>query len=617
MRRSQISENTIDQINEKLWTERFSDYGPVLSKALKNLKDAELSEYTRGTANAKLTAAAVSFLNSRNDAALRYLNDSLQWFSSNKGEKGYLRAMLLEGNIHESFGNYDKALALWLEALKASKEQDDRESEAEACSQLGLVYSRLGNYDKSLRFLNSGLKLREEMNEWNAAASSLNRIGMVMRKMKKYEESLDYYFKSLEIRKKNNQKAAIPWTLLGIATTCEESGRTDEALRYFLEGCSNGDQRCTLQCRMGAGRIYSKSGEKLKAEEMLLESLNIAKEMKAQSLVAEAYSSLAAHYESAGESGKALKNYRLYQETRESLLSEEAQSRLRNVEVSHAIEKSEQEKEIFRLKNVELKNAYEIIAAKNKDITDSISYAKRIQNALLPDLTDINGLKDQLFILYLPKDVISGDFYWFTEINGKIIIAAGDCTGHGVPGALMSMLGISFLDEIVNKRRIEDPGKILDELSLEIQRALRQHGENAGSKDGMDISLCIYDANERLLRYSGANNNMYLVRKDQLMEYKADRMPAGYSGSEGRTFTQNEIATIPGDIIYLFSDGFADQFGGVNNKKFKYSAFKELLLSIHMLPLKEQRSALERSFISWKGENTQVDDVMIVGLILQ
>jgi serine phosphatase RsbU (regulator of sigma subunit) len=616
MSRNQVSENAIDKINEKLWAERFTSYEPVLCQALKNLKNAELLDYSRGIANAKLSAAAVSFLNSRNDDALRYLADSLQWFSLNKGEKGYLRAMLLEGNIHESFGNYDKALFLCLEALKASKEQNEKETEAEACNQLGLVYSRLRNYDKSLEYLNSGLKLREEMQEWNAAASSLNRIGMVLRQMKKYEESLEYYFKSLEIRKKNKQTGAIPWTLLGIASTCEESGRTGEALRYYLEGLSNGDQRCTLQCRMGAGRIYSRMGEKIKAEELLFESLKIARELNAQSLVAEAYSSMAAHYESAGESEKALKNFHLYQETRESLLSEEAQSRLRNVEVSHAIEKSEQEKEIFRLKNVELKKAYEMIAEKNKDITDSISYAKRIQNALLPDATEIRALNGHLFILYLPKDVISGDFYWFTEINGKTVIAAGDCTGHGVPGALMSMLGISFLDEIVNKRRIENPGKILDELGLEIQRALRQHGENDGTKDGMDISVCVYDNRQKLLHYSGANNSMYLVREGQLTEYKADRMPAGYSGSEEKAFTLNEILTVPGDIIYMFSDGYADQFGGANNKKFKYSAFKELLLGIHRLPLNEQRSALEKAFISWRGENTQVDDVMILGFIL-
>lgn len=606
-------ESIIDRTNEKIWSARFGNFESTQKLSVQNLKKAEAAQYQKGIAYAKLNLASMNFLNSRNDAALEYLKSSLLWFKENTHEQGYVRAILLEGNVFESFGDYERTLSLWLEAYKISKETHDTESEAEACSQLGLVYSRLGNYRKALDYFNTGLSIREERNDENAVASSLNRIGMVHRQMKKYDESLEFYLRSLEIRKKNRQLSAIPWTLLGIATTYEDSGKTAEALDYFLQGSSGGDPRCMLQCMTGAGRIYSLKGENKLAEKMLKESLGFAIELKASALIADTYSALAKHYESIGKDSLALRNFKLFQKTRESLLNEESQSRLRNIEVSHAIEKSEQEKEIFRLRNVELKEAYTIIEEKNKDITASISYARRIQNAILPKISDFQGLSGKVFILYLPKDIVSGDFYWFTELNGKFIIAAGDCTGHGVPGALMSMLGISFLEEIVNKREILSPGAILDELSNEVKRALHQKGDNSEAKDGMDISLCVIDIKNNSIRFSAANNNLYLVRENQLTEYKADRMGIGFNDADLKKFSEQEIIPNPNDILYLYSDGYADQFGGPNNKKFKYATLKDTLIRIHKLPLKEQKSILENEFLSWKGEYPQVDDVLIVG----
>jgi serine phosphatase RsbU (regulator of sigma subunit) len=403
-------------------------------------------------------------------------------------------------------------LSLWLEALNISKMIADPESEAEACNQLGLVYLRLSSHNKALEYFSISLKLREEMNDENAIASTLNRIGMVLRQTKKYHESLRYYFRSLAIREKNQQLSAIPWTYLGIASTYEASGTTNEALNYFLRGSKSADPRCKLQCMMGAGRMHSLKGNKEQAEEMLRASLLTARHLKALTLVADAYSALAAYYESIGDNLKALGHYRLFQETRESLLSEEAQSRLRNVEISHAVEKSEQEKEIFRLRNVELKKAYDLIQEKNRDITSSINYASRIQTAILPKLSDLKSHGKNLFILYIPKDIVSGDFYWFTILDGKLVLVAGDCTGHGVPGALMSMLGISLLEEIVNNRKTNNPASILEELGKKVKRSLHQDGYDNQTRDGMDMSVCIIDNKNKRVNFSGANNNLYLLR---------------------------------------------------------------------------------------------------------
>jgi serine phosphatase RsbU (regulator of sigma subunit) len=609
-------ESRIDEINHMLWANRFGNSQSVSSKAAINLSRAEKAQYPKGIAYAKLNISAANFLQSKNDVALKFLTEAFHWFNKNTNEKGFARALLLKGNIFESFGDFEKTLSLWLEAFKVSKELKDIESEGESCSQLGLIYSRLCNFQKALEYFNKGLKIREDLGDENAIASSLNRIGMVLRQTKKYDESLDYYFRSLGIRKKNHQKSAIPWTLLGIANTYEVMKRYQESLDYYEQGLTGSDKRCTLQCLMGTGRVYSRMGEKEKAEERLTVSLRMAQELKSLVLETEAYSALASHYELSDQPAKALKSYKQFLKVKESYQSAEAQSKLSNIEVAHAIEKSEQEKEIFRLKHVELKEAYDIIEEKNKDITASINYSSRIQHAMLPELVEINGLSKKCFILYLPKDILSGDFYWFTQINKKLVISAGDCTGHGVPGALMSMLGISFLEEIVNKREILDSGEILNELRKEVRRALHQTGEIEGTKDGMDISLCVIDNVKKTLQFSGAYNNLYLIRNSELLEYTADRMPIGIFDKTDSNFKRIEIDFFQGDIIYMFSDGYADQFGGPNGKKYKFAPLKSFLLKIHKLPLPKQKQKLEKEFNNWKGISPQVDDVLIMGLKL-
>lgn len=605
---------TIDKINDRLWKSRFDDSETVEKEAHKNLSLAEECSYDSGAAYAKLNIAAAAFLQSKNDTALKYLNEASHWFSDKKSEAGYVKAVLLRGNIFESFGDYEKTLSLWLEACKASEKLNDSELIGESSNQLGLIYSRLCDFNKALEYFNKALVIREKSGDENGMASSLNRIGMVLRRKNNYQELLEYYFRSLEIRGKNRQTNAIPWTLLGIANTYEDMRLYNEALKYYAKGSVGSDRRCSLQCLLGEGRIYSRSGETARAELSLKKSLMMARELKSLVLEADALSSLADHYESSGQPDDALKYFRQFLKVRDLYQGDESRNRLSNIEVAHAIEKSEHEKEIFRLRHVELKQAYDIIEEKNKDITASINYASRIQKALLPDPGDIRGLTRRSFILYLPKDIVSGDFYWFSKIKGNLIIAAGDCTGHGVPGALMSMLGISFLEEIVNKRGVTSTGKILSELRMEIKRALHHKTSGNETKDGMDLSLCIFDFRNNKIQYSGAFNSMYLVRDKILTEYRADRMPIGYHDYSGVEFTQNEIKSERDDMIFLFSDGFADQFGGPFNKKYKYSAFKELLARYSDLPPGKQKLKLEDEFLKWKGSNPQIDDVLIIGI---
>jgi serine phosphatase RsbU (regulator of sigma subunit) len=258
----------------------------------------------------------------------------------------------------------------------------------------------------------------------------------------------------------------------------------------------------------------------------------------------------------------------------------------------------------------------DIIEQKNQSITDSIQYASRIQAAVLPPEDFLSEWDIENFVLYKPKAIVSGDFYWGVRKNGSVILAAADCTGHGVPGAFMSMLGHAFLDEIINTTNVGNAAEILDLLREVVINTLKQRGMVGEARDGMDISLCIIDRHNWKLDYAGANNPLYLIRDGKLTKFPADRMPIGIHVSAISPFTNNNFEIQKGDYLYLFSDGYADQFGGPSGRKFMYKPFQDLLLNNHLKPMKAQKDILEETFVSWKGEYDQVDDVLVMGLRL-
>jgi serine phosphatase RsbU (regulator of sigma subunit) len=255
-----------------------------------------------------------------------------------------------------------------------------------------------------------------------------------------------------------------------------------------------------------------------------------------------------------------------------------------------------------------------IIEEKSQSITHSIQYARRIQTAVLPPINFLTEWGIDNFIFYKPKDIVSGDFYWGRRKQNKIIIAAADCTGHGVPGAFMSMLGHAFLDEIINNYEVENAASILNRLRDEVINALRQKGMDSGAKDGMDISLCIIDTEKQQLDFAGAFNPLYLIRDGNLTIFRADRMPIGIYFTSDIPFTNNTINIKKRDCIYLFSDGYADQFGGSQEKKYMISRLRNLFIEIHQHPMPEQKVILEKEFISWKMNLEQVDDILIMGI---
>ncbi len=263
----------------------------------------------------------------------------------------------------------------------------------------------------------------------------------------------------------------------------------------------------------------------------------------------------------------------------------------------------------------EIQAQKEHIEKQNKEIKYSFDYAKKIQNTVLPGDEVFETLFGEHFIFFKPRDIVSGDFYWISQSDHRIVLTAADCTGHGVPGSLMSMLGITMLHEIVNEKGVMNSDEILNQLRLSIARTLKQEGRIGEQKDGIDMALIIYDTQSRKLEFSGANNPIYIVRNGEMLEYKGNNMPVAYY-EKMSDFTRYTIEMKKGDRVYMFTDGFPDQFGGPQGKKFKYRPFKDLLLEVHERPMEEQHRILSLIFEEWKGDLSQIDDVLVIGLRL-
>ncbi|MEW6469484.1 MAG: SpoIIE family protein phosphatase [Bacteroidota bacterium] len=266
-------------------------------------------------------------------------------------------------------------------------------------------------------------------------------------------------------------------------------------------------------------------------------------------------------------------------------------------------------------KNVLIEQQKRVVEEKNKDITDSIRYAKRLQSAILKPENNLAMCFEENFVLFKPKDIVSGDFYWFEKFGKRSLVAAADCTGHGVPGAFMSIIGCNLLSQAVNEYAITQPAAILNSVNKGLSKVLQQRSDEPSVKDGMDIALCAFDPEKMTIEFAGAYNPLWIVRNGQVIELKADKFPVGaFVGKEVRLFTNQEVQVQKGDMVYMFSDGYADQFGGPQGKKFKYSRMRQMLTDNCKKPMKEQREVFNRVIEDWKDQLEQIDDILLIGV---
>ncbi len=295
----------------------------------------------------------------------------------------------------------------------------------------------------------------------------------------------------------------------------------------------------------------------------------------------------------------------------------------KNVNLENAnkdiLEKNHQLSELaeeIRAQNEEITTQKELIEDKNKKITDSIQYASLIQSAVLPDEELLSRHFTQSFVLYKPRDIVSGDFWWFRKTNERTILAVADCTGHGVPGAFLSMLGSTLLTEIGNQFPAIRANELLDELQARLVNALVHENRANPQRDGMDIAVCIFNDKTNEIEFSGAYNPVYILRDEEIIVVKGDKIPIGFRERESlaQGFTLKIIKYLPNDRFFLFSDGYADQFGGDNNRKLMYHNFRKLLIESRRMSMDKQKEFMDESFAKWQGYSEQIDDVMVVGV---
>jgi len=630
---------SIVELNNKAWDSRYEDRDSAMVFAM------EVKENATNKSDiyyAQLTIAQLLFWKTNESEQLVMAIEALSYFEKTNDLLGISRANIICAGMYDQYGQYEKAMHHAVAAVKIAELIEDENNKADTYTQLGQIYSRTHDYENAILALTKGLDKRKKLKDDKAIASSLNLIARNYVLGKKYEKAKMFYEESLSLREKIGDKEGIPWTYLGLAALYSEREEWEISFDFYKKAersNPNSDQRFELLCLIGIGKICLSQSFAEDAIAVLNKALSIAERLKIISLESETYQLLAEAYEKNGELLRALFYYKTYNELKQKFLSNEKVNMLKHQQIAFSIENAEKEAEIHRLKNVELKNAFEKIALqnyqleeKNKEITDSITYAKRIQDAYLPEKKLFNELFSNAFLLYKPKDIVSGDFYWYAKINSgssSVLFAAADCTGHGVPGAIMSVICCNALNEVVNNKNIYQPDLILNEVRNMVTSAFKQQGD-VTQKDGMDISLVrlIFSDDKMKLQYAGANNPLWIVRKGKpvnmadnitltdayhLIEIKADKLPVG-NHERMTPFTLHEMDVEKGDMLYSFSDGFADQFGGPFGKKFKTKPMKELLLSIQEQTVEEQQTILYNTYTDWKSNFEQIDDMCMIGV---
>ncbi len=551
--------------------------------------------------------------------------------------------------------------------------EGNKSQEAHYSNIVATLYWNIGALNDAVSYFERSSTLNENIGNKNAVRKINSFLGEIYTDLGEYDKSIAYYEKSLKSYEALGKNDEIMYIRYGIAVAFQQKGyyaesniRAQKALEISLE---LNDYSVSSECYKLLADNYDKLGnksksndfrEKQKALEVLLQKQKLNKmELRTQQAEQLAISKdyqLQSAQDTIGEMMKLNREIRLQNELLnkeyelQKLKEQEQQAKLeawKRVQRTRLISLGivigllslitllilwqfrqkrrankllkEQNEQIEKQKN-EIENQRDLAQKQKQKITDSIEYAQRIQSAILPPDAILKNSLDDYFILFRPKDIVSGDFYWASQKDEKLIIAAADCTGHGVPGAFMSMLGIAFLNEIVNKMAINkhisalNSDEILNTLRENVISSLHQTGEPTEPKDGMDIAICIIDLERKKIQFSGANNPLYLIRNGELIEYKADKMPVSYHQYRDVSFVRQEIDLKASDCLYIFSDGYIDQFGGDKGLKFYSRRFKDLLIANADKSMERQKEILNKTINEWMDKRAQLDDMLIIGI---
>ncbi|MFL5762325.1 MAG: tetratricopeptide repeat protein [Bacteroidia bacterium] len=558
------------------------------------------------------------------------------------------------GDLYWFSGDFAKSSENYYKALKIYEELNNKEGMAECYRNIGWIYQGQNRYKQTLEYYQKSLNINKELNLRSKILANYDDMGICYKLMGNYPEALKYSNMELEMSKQEKSDKGMATGYANLASVYVEMNQLDLAIENFQ--LSNkyheniNDHFNSSAGYVGLASCFLKLGNYTKAIEYADKAASVASSFDYRGTLADACNVLARAYVKKGDYENGYKYLELYARMNDSTynaqnsqqineMAAKYESEKKEMMISSLEEKSDQDKKfkifivivaiviagfsvvLFRgniqkkKANNSLSLAYKEIEVKNKDITDSINYAKTIQRARLSNPSIILDQFPDTFGLYKPKDVVSGDFYWFAEHeNGKLMVAVADCTGHGIPGAFMSMIGIDELNHATLEKRIDDPAAVLSSVNRGVKKALRQDEKDSSSRDGMDMALCILHKKKMMLEYSGANRPLYLIRDNELTELVPTKVAIGGITPTDQEFSCKTIEIRKNDMLYMFTDGYADQFGGPEGKKFMTKRFKELLLSIHMKPAQEQEALLEKSLNDWKKNVSQVDDILVLGI---
>ncbi|HAN76823.1 MAG TPA: hypothetical protein DCQ31_03095 [Bacteroidales bacterium] len=550
----------------------------------------------------------------------------------------------------------EKAIFYADDALKLGELLKDTSVIDLALNYLGEGYFNTQSFEKVKYYFEKLLELRLKIGDKKKIAGAYNNLGIVLSYVESYSKALEMYRKALELKKELGNDTGS--TLNNIGLLYEKTGKLSEALFYYNESLKEDLKKHDLEgiatTYLNIGDVNRQLNKYSLAEEIYLKGLKIATENGYMLLMKELNEGLYLNFKAAANVAQALKYFEAFNVLKDSIYTDENRKYIAELEVQFRNEQQEKEFAYIALQNklnqgeiawqkdinsliafflvsaVVLigvlyrqfslkKNAIKLLEKQTTEITDSILYARRIQKAVLPMEYDLNQFLPDKMVFYSPKNIVSGDFCWLYEKENYLVTAVADCTGHGVPGAFMSMLGVTLLKEMVARQNLaqtDAPSQILENLREQIILALRQKGNSNTSKDGMDLALCIMNTKTLEMKFAGAHIGLTIVRNNELITVKPDRMPIGIFVSKTKQFNTQTIQLKQNDSVYIFTDGFQDQIGGEKNRKYLVRNLRNLLLSMHTQPFYLQRTILESEFLKWKSNNKQIDDVLVFGFLV-
>ncbi len=590
--------------------------------------------------------------------AVNFYSQSLKTRQEIGDKKGVAGTLNNLGIISQDQGDYSKAIDYYTRSLKANEEIGNKKGEANSLSNIGRIYFDQKDNVNAMDYQTRSLQIRIEINDKTGIANVLNIIGNIYKVQGNKTKAMEYCTRSLKLSEEIGDKYLMALALCNIGLIYRDRGDNENAIDYLNRSLimfeEIGNKKSVAASLVSIGSLYTKKDEIEKAAELFQKALSIARGAAFVDITRDASKSLSDIYKKSGKYKEALELYELHIMMRDSIMSEKSQKDVMKQEMKHNYDKQkeldakeydkqiavsaerEQNQKVIRNaiagslvlvmvfaafvfnrlrftrnQNKVIEEQKNLVEGKQKEILASITYAKRLQEAILPPDSFVKENLPQSFILYMPKDIVAGDFYWMEQKEKVTLIAAADCTGHGVPGAMVSVVCSNALNRAVLEFGLTEPGKILDKTRELVLETFSRSDKDV--KDGMDISLVSIDTYSKEIKWSGANNPLWYITNGSLKEIKADKQAIGKTENP-LPFTTHSIQLKKGDSLYLFSDGYADQFGGAKGKKLKKKVLKEMLLQHSQLSQSEQKEKLETSFLNWKGAFEQVDDVCLIGV---